>query len=185
MNNHEVIGSVRLSFALGLKPWNNEPSAYAFPASGDIVASLDAPGDLTGFEIAGRVELTVIKFTEAYNDHVDIADVFCEVGFEDVHSTFFEKDGDFKKPMEDTMLPGEIIIIETLKLEPKYRHTRLLVQAVETIIPSFSSNSLVIARRATLDRGDKEWHGLAFDPVHGTDFVYRHNSEIDPRRKPY
>ena len=185
MNNDEVIGSVRLSFAIGLKPWNNEASAYFFPAKGDIIACLDGPGDPTALEIVGRIELIVIKFTEAYNDHVDLADVFHAGGFDEIHSAFFKKSGDFMEPLEDTMLPGEIIIIESLKLEPKFSHTRLLIQAVETIIPSFSSNSLVIARQATLDRGNKEWHELGFDPVQGTNLIYRHNSESDPRRTPY
>ena len=185
MNSDEVIGSVRLSFAIGLKPWKNEASAYFFPARGEIVARLDVPGDPTALEIVGRIELTVVKFTEAYNDHVDLADVFHAAGFDEVHSAFFKKNGDFKEPLEDTILPGEIIIIESLKLEPKFRQTSLLVQAVETTIPSFSSNSFVISRQATLDRGNKEWHELGFDLVQGTNLVYRHNSEIDPRRTPY
>ena len=168
-----------------MKPWNKEPKAYFFPARGEIIACGGVPSDSSALEIAGRFDLTVIKFTEAFNDHVDVGDVFHEADFDDIHSAVFKKDGNFKEPLEDTMLPGEIIIIESLKLEPKFRQTRLLIQTVETIIPSFSSNSLVIARQATLDRGNKEWHELGFDPVQGTNLVFRHNSEIDPRRTPY
>jgi hypothetical protein len=185
MNSDEVIGSVRLSFAVGLKPWNADPTAYLFPAKGDIIVSRDDPSDPDAIEIAGQIEIKVIMFSEAFNDHIDLADVFHEANLDEVHSAFFNRKGDFKKRLDIALLPGAIIFINAITLESKYRRTRLLLQSVESLIPALSSMGLVVARRATLDRGNTEWKQLAFDPVPGTDFVYREDFEIDPRRKAY
>lgn len=184
MSDDEVIGTVRLAFAIGLKPWD-DPTAYSFPVRGEIVACLDVPDDPHAVETAGRIGLTVIKFTEAYNDDVELADVFYEAGLPDVYSTFFDKEEDFKKPLDNRILPGDIVFIESVTLEPKFSRTRLLVQTVESIIPSFSSLSLTIARKTTLDHGQREWLQLGFELTEGSEFVYRDNVELDPRRKAY
>jgi hypothetical protein len=185
MNNDEVIGSVRLSFSVGLKPWNDEPIEYFFPVEGTIIGCLDVPGDSDATEVAGRIAAKVIKFHEAFNDHMDMADIFNKAELGLVHSALFNKKGDFKKKLDIALLPGEIIFIDAITLEPKYQATRLLLQTVETIMPALSPMGLVIARRETLDRGRKEWKQLAFDPVPGTDFVYRDDFHVNPRHKAY
>lgn len=182
MNDDEVIGSIRVSFSVGLKPWNDDPTEYLLAAKGEIVAALDAPGTT---EIAGQIEATIIKFSEAINDRMDLGDIFHEASLGDVHSALFRKKGDFKRKLNIGLLPGEIIFIETISLEPKYQPTHILLQSVEAIIPALSSMGLVVARQATLDRGKDEWKTLAFDPIPGTDFVYRDDINVNPRRKPY
>lgn len=185
MNNDEVIGSVRLSFSVGLKPWNGEPSKYFIPAKGEIIAFLDVPDDTDSIEIAGRIEVIVIKFTEAFNDGMDMGDIFHEAGLGAVHASLFNRKGDFKKKLDTGLLPADIVFIDVVTLELKYQPTRLLLQCVESLIPALSSMGLFVAHRATLDGGKKEWKQLAFDPVPGTDLVYRNDFDIDPRRKAY
>ena len=185
MNNDEVIGSVRFSFSVGLKPWNEEPIEYFFPVEGTIVSNINVAGDSAATEDAGQIAIKVIKFHEAFNDHMDMADIFHKADLGVVHSSLFNKKWDFKKKLEIALLPGEIIFIDAITLEPKYQPTRLLLQTVETIIPALSSMVLVVARRETLDLGRKGWKQLAFDPVPGTDFVYRDDFHVNPRQKAY
>lgn len=185
MNDNEVTGSVRFSFSVGLKPWNDEPTEYFLPVEGEIIACLNVPGDPDATEVAGRIELKVIKFAEAFNDHVDLSDVFHEASLGSVYLALFNQKGSFKKKLDISLLPGEVIFIDAITLEPKYQPTRLLLQAVESVIPALSSMGLVVACRETLDRGNKEWKRLGFDRVPRTDFIYRDDFNINPTRKAY
>lgn len=182
MNENEVTGIIQFSFATSLKPWGGDPTRYWFPATGEIIADLDE-SDTT--EVAGRMELKIIRFSEAFNDHVDLSDVFYEAGLGSVYMAMFNARGDIKKQLDIDLLPGEVIFINAIHLEEKYRPTTLLLKAVEAMIGSLASMGLIVACRDTLDLNNKEWKQLGFDRVPRTSFIYRDDFGLNPRRKPY
>lgn len=185
MNDDEVTGMIQFSFATSLKPWGGDPTRYWFPATGEIVADLDSPDDSDATEAAGRMELKIIRFSEAYNDHVDLSDVFYEAGLGAVYVAMFNSRGGIKKQLDIDLLPGEVIFINAIQLEAKYRPTPLLLQTVEGMIGALTSMGLIVACRDTLDLGNKEWKQLGFDRVPRTQFIYRDDYGMNPRRKAY
>jgi hypothetical protein len=184
MQHDEIPGSVKFSFAIGLKPWQNEPEAYSLPIDGTIMVCREDQKDPDALTAAGHIELTVIKVAEVTNEKMMLSDVFGDCGLDAVYSVLFDQTG-LREDLEIDFIPGDIVYIRSVKLAPKYLRTRLFFQAVEATIAAFASMGLVVAIKDTLDRGKREWTQMGFELIPGTDFVYRDNYSIHPNLKAY
>ena len=184
MHHDEVPGLVRISYDISLKPWQNDPDEYSVPATAFIMAYTNGQNGPDETVPAGRIELTVIKLAEVTNDKMMLSDVFDACGLSVLFSCLFDDTG-LRTDLEIDFIPGDIVFIRSITLEPKYLRTRLFFQAVETTLAAIAAIGLVAAIKDTLDLGKREWTQMGFELIPGTDFIYRDNYSVHPDRKAY
>jgi len=169
------------SCSLGLRPWGNDPSDYSVEVQGTIMLSADDEDDPDALVDAGKIELTIIKVAEVAEDPTMMMYVFDDCALNELYAALYNEAG-LRKDLETNAVPGDIVFIESIQLDPKYLRTSLFVQAVETTIAAFASMGLVAASKGTLDRGNQEWDQMGFVLIPGTDFVFRDNQSFESNR---
>ena len=184
MHHDEVPGLVRISYDISLKPWQNAPDEYSVPATALIMAYTNGHNDPDETVPAGHIDLTVIKLAEVTNDKMMLSDVFGACGLSVLFSCLFD-DAGLRTDLEVNFIPGDIVFIRSVILEPEYVRTRMFLQAVEATLAAMAAIGLVAAIKNTLDLGKREWTQMGFELIPGTDFIYRDNYSVHPDMKAY
>ncbi len=120
--------------------------------------------------------------TEAVNRGERLYDV-CDVDsadLESVYATLFDTNGE---PLDELDIePGwnNLLFVETVKIEPEFRSTPLVVQLIETAMAMFCPEGLVVAVEESLDLTVEEWRQWGFKRIAGSGFVVRDQLRVNP-----
>ena len=181
--NSELIGDVRYSFTAGLRPWDGDPEQYYFTIVGNIFVFVGDNEHPDEEAQAGEIHLTVIKAAEAINDHARLDFIFDALDMELIHEALFEDDDTIKVELKIDAPLGDVLIINSIELDPQYARTPVFWQVAETAIATFASVGLVAAYDDTLRSGGRQWSECGFRPAPETRIVYRDNFGIRPDHK--
>ncbi len=150
----EVFGRVDFSVSTGLVPWG-DPSEYVHTVSGKIIAYSETDEEIE----AGEIVLRVVSVTEATNTGEDLFDV-CDADsavLEGIYAALFEAQGELREELDIEPGCGNLIFLEKVEVDPKFRQTSLMVQAIETALAMFASEGLVVAVEDGLELTKEEW----------------------------
>jgi hypothetical protein len=181
----ELIGNVRFSIAVGLKPWNQNPEEYYLSIVGNIIVCIDDGQDPEAEEQAGEIQLTLIKIAEAINNQANLAFIFDSMDLEEVQAALMEENDTFRLDLKIDAPRGDILFIDSIKLDRKYARATLSWRALEAAFATFASVGVVAAYAPTLDQCPGEWSEYGFERAPGTEIVYRDNYGVHPDRKAY
>lgn len=154
---------------------------------GRIIGGVGREGGLIAEDDnAGIVEAYLVQMMQLAADGVPFADV-CEAHsahLQGVYAALFDEED---KPRAELAIAGGwdvLLHIHWLEIEPRYRDSGVLVQAVETTIRHFCPAGLITAYLNVIELTPEEWRSLGFRKISGSEVVYRDNTSGDPYGHP-
>jgi len=133
---------------------------------------------------AGEIILRVVLATEATNQGEDLLDV-CDADsavLEGIYAALFDQQGETKDELDIEPGWNNLVFIEKVEVDPQYRQTSLVTQAIETALAMFGSESLVVAVEELLGLSIEEWKQLGFMRIAETGLVFRDQLKVNPYR---
>ena len=170
MTDEDVIGTIEFSVSPGLMQWV-EPCEFVHTVTGTIVAHPDMDEDIE----VGEIVLRVVLAAEAIDRGEDLYDV-CDVDsclLEGIYAALFDRNGETKKELDIEVGWNNLVLVEKVEIDSRFRQTTLGVQAIETALAMFASQGLVVAVEDWLDLSIEQWKQLGFVRVAGTTLVFR------------
>lgn len=162
------VDSSSIEFTLDsfLKPWDaDDPEVYSCEIRGRIIALDDQ-----GREVPlGEIELYIVKVPDAISDEAELAFIFDAISLDDVWAALFG-DEDFHPDLDFEFPKHDILVVNRINIEEKYRGTSLRVRAIQTAAAMFLPQGTVVAHFDLLH--DTEWGQLGGRPLPGTDYIF-------------
>ena len=130
-------------------------------------------------EIAGRMKLLVVKLAEARNDEERLFEVLDAYEIEELYAPLFQRDGHFWPHLDVEAQYGDLLVIEEVKLEPRFEDPILRNQAIETAIASFASIGVVIIKKQVLGLTMEAWYDKGYIDLEVSNFLMRDNFRLN------
>lgn len=179
MDTESRNGSVVFEYRVSLSPWDCDPERYLLEIDGTITVWSESDDPEEPDEIVGSMKLLVVKLAEARRDQVELFYVLDFYEVEELYAPLFKKDGVFWPHLDVEAQYGDLLVIDEIKLDPRFEDSPLRNQAIETAIASFASIGVVVIKKQTLglsteDRCDKGYIDLEFN-----NFLMRDNFRLN------
>lgn len=183
----QIYGSVDYEFSQSFLPWELED--YLIVVQGRIRATVEGNGEITedGTEV-GKLELWSVRFSSVVNDRegmFDVLDAHSDI-LADICVNLFEDGSDeFLPELEIEPSAESLLYLRSIEVDPKYRDTSVVVDALESAIETFCPSGVVVTDNEDLELRSKEVFLLNLAVLPNTGFLYRDTCAVNPHRKKY
>lgn len=180
MDDLEFCGDVRFQIQTPLEQY--EYSDWVLEIKGAIIGTLISADEVVAEEVQiGQLSVLSIVTRYVPRRMYDICDAHSDYLFEVYQALFNEEHEDTKSELGIEEAWDGLLYLDTIEILERFRHSGVVVQAIETASRCFCPGGIITTHRKFLDLTVDEWRQLGFRRVPGSEIVVRENT----RRNPY